>query len=718
MKTRAPKSLKKREISSIALASLLLAPSFALAQSTADKATEKSRTVLPTVTVTGTVPKSDPNADVGYNPSVTRVGKTTQDKRNIPQGITTVTRQLVLDQGGDDFKDALRNVAGLTFNAGEGGRIGDNINLRGFSSVGDIYLDGMRDTAQYNRETFNTERTEVLRGSASMLFGRGSTGGVINQVSKEPFLLDKTVVSTTLGDYDYRRLNLDFNQAVGENAALRLNALTHNEGNQREGVDSKRVGFAPSLRWGIGTTDEFQLSYYHLNYDDTPELGVAWVGERPVDEAAHTFYGLRNVNYQRDSANATTASWIHRFSPAAEVRTVYRHGDYKRDMWANTVRFPSGTTSINANTTVNRGNQTRGGEEQHDFIQSDLTGKFEAFGLKHEALFGTEIALEKSHRWSYTGTATAPSTTFGNPNIDSYLPDDRSRSNPNSFESSSLGIYAQDMLQITPHWKVLGGLRWDNFGGEYTRSAGGDLSRRDRVWSYRGGVIYQPTTTSSYYASVGTSFNSSGDLYQYDDRGSNTDPEKNRNYELGAKWELADGDLSLRTSLFRSEKYNERNTDTEQSADAYVLSGKRHTDGIEVEAAGRITPNWEMFGALAYMWANIDEAAGNNASTKGLTPGNTPRLSGSLWSTYRLTPRWKIGGGAEGASKRTPPDNYVNTAPGYVRWDAMVSYDLKPINVQLNLINLFDTVYWQSLYRGHAIAGTGRAVRLSMAYTF
>jgi catecholate siderophore receptor len=106
--------------------------------------------------------------------------------KDIPQSLTVVNEKLIHDQGKDSFKSALENVVGITFEAGEGGRVGDNIRMRGFSAAGDMYSDGMRDIAQYNRDLFNVERVEVLRGAASMLFGRGSTGGVINQVSKQP----------------------------------------------------------------------------------------------------------------------------------------------------------------------------------------------------------------------------------------------------------------------------------------------------------------------------------------------------------------------------------------------------------------------------------------------------------------------------------------------------------------------------------------------------
>lgn len=176
--------------------------------------------------------------NTGYQGVRTSVGKSPQLLRDVPQAVTVVTEQLIQDRGADTLKEALRNVAGLTFNAGEGGRIGDNITLRGYSLVGDLYLDGIRDIAQYNREVFNVEQVDVLRGSASMLFGRGSTGGVVNQVSKKPFLSNINEAAVTVGGDSYKRGTADLNRVVGENAAVRLNVMKTDTDSFRDGVHS------------------------------------------------------------------------------------------------------------------------------------------------------------------------------------------------------------------------------------------------------------------------------------------------------------------------------------------------------------------------------------------------------------------------------------------------------------------------------------------------
>ena len=245
-------------------------------------AAQQPETVLPQVKVEGA---RDERRGDGYQPGVTSIGKTPQLLRDIPQSVTIVPEQLIFDRNADTFREALRNVPSLTFNAGEGGRIGDNITLRGYSAVGDLYLDGIRDIAQYNRETFNLTQIEVLRGSASMLFGRGSTGGVINQVSKTPFLTDRGSLAMTLGNNDYKRFTLDANKVTGENQAMRLNVMATETDSLRDAlsVGQRRWGFAPSYSWGIGTQNEFTLSYYRLKDDNLPDYGVPFYRGRPLN---------------------------------------------------------------------------------------------------------------------------------------------------------------------------------------------------------------------------------------------------------------------------------------------------------------------------------------------------------------------------------------------------------------------------------------------------
>ena len=224
---------------------------------TSDASVSNNAEVLPTVVIEGNQYKT--REQVGYKAEKTRVGKTQQDPKDIPQAVTVVTEQLMHEKNATTLREALRNVAGVTFNAGEGGRIGDNITLRGYSAVSDLYLDNMRDVAQYNRDTFNLEQLDVLKGSSSMLFGRGSTGGVINQVSKTAKPVAMSEVNLTGGTNDYRRVTADINTPINDKVAFRLNFMNLDAKSYRTGVDQKSTGVAPTLTIGEGTEDEVNL---------------------------------------------------------------------------------------------------------------------------------------------------------------------------------------------------------------------------------------------------------------------------------------------------------------------------------------------------------------------------------------------------------------------------------------------------------------------------
>lgn len=683
---------------------------------------------MPTITVTDV---RDREA-IGYQGGKTSVGKSAQLARDIPQSVTIISSQLMHDRNADTMKEALRNVAGLTFNAGEGGRIGDNITLRGYSAVGDLYLDNMRDIAQYNRESFNLEQIDVLRGSASMLYGRGSTGGLINQVSKQPDKLDRNEAAVTVGSYDYKRLTADINQSIGTDMAARINVMKTDTDSFRDGPEAHRWGIAPSIRWGIGTDNDFTLSYYYLKEDNIPDMGVPYFNNLPLDVPSSRFYGMASYDYEKNETGIATLSHTHRFDRDTNLRTVVRAANYKRDLRAVAPRLVAGTTVITDATAINRQRQSRGGKENTITAQSDFNTRFELGGMKHQLLAGVELVKEQAERWTNGSTALSPlnpPTTVGNPNIYDPLPAGAAfpRDAFNYYTANTVGIYAQDTIEFAPKWKLVLGARHDNFRASYDRQPNAaeitagvtglvPYKRSDKEWSYRTGLLYQPTDTASYYASYGTSFNPSAELYQLDDRSVNTPPEKNRNIELGAKWDLADGDLSLRTAIFRSEKTNERNTDL-ASPNIFLMSGKRHTDGIEFEAAGRITPAWEMFGSVALMRGKIDVAAGTAAATQGNVPINTPDYTYSLWSTYKLS-NWKLGGGIEGVGLRYGSTANTNASPSYVRVDALVQYEMKKSLIKLNVFNLFDKVYYESVYAGHAVPGTARAVQLTFETKF
>src|ERR1700723_1315938 len=151
--------------------------------------------------------------------------KLPQDLQDTPQSITAVSERLMSEQAATRLEDALKNVPGITLNAGEGAARGDTVNLRGFSAFNDFFLDGIRDAAVYSRDSFDLQSVEVVKGPSAVLFGRGSTGGAINQVSKAPLATPLIDLSTHFGSNDLYRATADINVPLAPATALRLNAM-------------------------------------------------------------------------------------------------------------------------------------------------------------------------------------------------------------------------------------------------------------------------------------------------------------------------------------------------------------------------------------------------------------------------------------------------------------------------------------------------------------
>lgn len=697
----------------------------------AQEATASKPKELPAVNVQADADKPD-----GARATTTRVGKVLQDPHDVPQAVTTVTKSIMAQQQVGSLREALRNVSGLSFNAAEGGRSGDNMNLRGFYTFGDIYLDGIRDTAQYNRETFNLEQVDVLRGAGAMLFGRGQAGGMINQVSKTPLSRDQYKLMGSVGTDGYQEATADLNKVINEHTALRVNAMRRDEGSWRSNPASgsepevHRSGLAFSLGLNLHTDNQFWINQYWAYGRDNPDYGNSFdtatraPGERiPVS----TYFGNAKT-FDDGDTSITTLVNEYRISPSMQLRTQLRSAEYERSYWAKT---PNVSTLPDAIGGVG-GNQNRMLDYRTLTLQSDLSGKFDLLGTKHEFLTGIEYLKEDSFR--------AALQNFGSNSAPDYRAYVASTTGaPTTFKSNSYAGYVQDTIEFVPKWKATMGVRRDKMDADYSSATSPKLEYGQN--SIRTALSFHPTDDTHYYLAWSDSFSPTADLYQL--TVTPQPPERSKVVEMGAKWMLLEGDLAFRAALYQATKDWERNTDLESTAS--ILTKKRRTRGLELEAAGRVTEDWEVFAGLALMDAKILEVAENvNATTGAITYGNpqyvgkrarnTPRYTFNLWSTYQLNAWWKLGGGVEAKGDRqafqpssaaaVPTLNGVyhpNTAPSYTRWDAMAEYS--PNNkwtYRLNVKNVFDKLYYDALYDngGFAVPGTRRTAILSAEYKF
>ena len=680
---------------------------------------------LPTIGVQAQAAQQDFQAD-----RATVGAKTPTALRDIPQTVTVINRDLLQSQGATSFTDALRNAPGVTIGAAEGGQIGNNINLRGFTAQNDIYLDGFRDRNQYYRDTFDLESLEVLYGPSSMLFGRGSTGGVINQVSKKANLTDSAEVSGMIGTDDRYRSTVDVNHKLTDTSAIRLNAFGQSLGSTRDVMKNKDFGVAPELRFGIGTPTEITLSALIQRNNDMPDYGIQALNGRPAPVPKNTFYGLTSDRTIQD-VQIFNAAIKHKFSSDLTLtnQTQISHSmtDARETAPQAVLTGPlsSSTALTNGNFTTLPPSQLFIRLQSHDRVIENhaiyndtmLEYKFDTGPIKHDLIAGVEVGHDSYTNQAYTRN-NLPIVPMLNPPIMG-TPSNVTTTVGNYADSSSneIAAYLNDTITLTPHWKLIGGVRWDRFSAEIrnTISAPAYASQTNYFTSVRAGVIYQPTDWQSYYVSYGTSFNPSLETLTVTNLTQTLAPESTKSYEVGGKWDLFGGNISLNSALFRQEMDNAR---TQVSPTEYQLAGDIRVDGFQAGVTGHITEKWQVFGGYTYMDATILKAADG---TQGHTPANTPRNTLTFWTTYAITPHWEIGGGPIYMSPRYASNtNYVKV-PGYTRWDATAAYHAKKYDVRVNLLNLTNKYYYDALIPsdgGRSVPGIGRTLLATFDYRF
>lgn len=717
-------------------------------------------TTLKTVTVKEAA--QAPEGKDSLRATETTIGKGKQQLRDIPQSVTVITEKLMDDRNFDTMKEVLKTTGGISFLAAEGGE--EDIRLRGFAlqSTGDVFVDGMRDPAFYDRDTFNLDRMEVLRGSASLLFGRGSTGGAVNMVNKVPRLIDEHQVDLTVGSHGYKRAVGDFNLKTGDNAALRINAMATKADNNGAGSSIDKKGIAATYRHGIGETNEISASIYHLDNNNGMNYGLPWIRPTAASPASATtvlpldpkaYYGMGS-DYNAGQATVFTLSHTHRFDRDNELTTKIRKGHYERDQRASAIRNcgPNATTgaanancpqitipvslaTFGPNSVFTRGTNLKMQDMDNLYAQTDFSGKFEAWGMKHELQAGMDVAQEEKVAYGARSAAqggvvpTKATITAGGVTTNNWVNEgSRVLRDTSRYTSNTYGLYLQDLVQVAPHWKVLAGLRYDNLSGDYdayaipTNAAGPVTTSSYRMKvsevSKRVGVLYQPDALHSFHFSAATSFNTSGDAYSLGASNADTPPEKSINIEFGAKIDSADKQWTTRYAVFRSTKLHERNTDP--LVNLTTLSGKRHVAGFEFDITGRLTPQWEIYGS--YMWmpvAKIDTAV-TGGEALGSRPSLIPYHSGTIWSTYQITPKLRVGAGLNFRGKQTPNRNPGWEVPSWVTADLMAEYkfDFDRLTLKANLSNVTNKRYADQLYSGHYIPGAGRVLQVTANIKF
>jgi len=716
----------------VAIACMALAPGAAFAQ-----ASPPQDTTLPEVKV------RDASVGADYNPAKSSIGGGIDTPlRDIPQSVTVINSTLMQAQGATSLADALRNVPGITIGAAEGGTIGNNFNLRGFSARTDLYLDGMRDRGQFYRDVFSLDSVEVLQGPSSMLFGRGSTGGVINQVSKVPTLTPFATASVIGGTQPSFRVSTDVNLPIDDSAAFRIAAMGQDVHSTRDVMENHDYGVAPTLTVGMGTATEVRLVALLTHNNDMPDYGLPPVNGGPAGVNRKNFYGATDDRTLQDVINLN-GTITHKLDGNVTLRNQTYYSHYKIDARAsgpNNVGTLSASGVYTAFPAANLSNTTAlplsalyVGIGSHDRViadsalynQTDVITEFATGGLRHLLITGLELGRDTNDTQNYTRNIP------GNPNnffravslVDPlYAPAagiPAVTGNHVDAHATDIAPYINDTISFADYWKIVAGVRCDRYHASLTNSINlpPKASQTIGYTSVRAGAVFQPTEAQSYYFSYGTSFNPSLETLALTSGQQSLDPETSRQYEVGGKWDVLDGNLSLTAALFQIEKDNTR---SQISTGVYELTGNVRVRGFQLSAAGRLTSRWQVFGGYTYLDAEIVKASVLD-NTQGKVPANTPKNSATMWTAYNLTREWQVGTGVAWMSERFTSNTNAVKVDDYFRWDAMVAYQQPTWGLQLNVLNLTDRLAYDALIpsdRGRSVPGTNRQALLSFNYKF
>ena len=685
-----------------------------------------------------------------------------------PQSITAISQATMQEEGATTLRDTLRNAPGISLAAGEGGSQGDNLTLRGFTARNDIFLDGMRDFGSYYRDTFNYQEVEVLEGPSSVTFGRGSTGGVINQESKVPVDHPFIVAEGDFGTDLTRRFTADINQPLdnlGRGAAVRLN-LMGDEANvaERDVTENRRFGIAPSLALGLGTANRLTASYFHFNEDDIPDYGIPWYFNKPAPVARHNYYGFRDGNYLRTDVDMVTLKMEHDLSDWGILRNRARFANNYRDARITEPQVNTATSgSITPATPldqvlVNRNQIATRSNEGLLWDQLDATAHLKILGLRHVAVIGAEGGRETSDparpTFNYVNPAgqtvnTVPATSLLDPNEGQTFSGLSAPSSSVHVTSTSYALYLLDTIELGSRWELIGGARFDRFLTDEKSISyptprmavpGGPIvqgpptitypSRLDRKPSWRAAAVYKPVSYGSIYFDYGTSFNPSAETLALtvgpNGTGTaNLAPEFNRSYEVGTKWDLNNSRFFLRADLFRTTKDNAREASPTNSL-VYVLAGTQRVDGAELVLNGRVSNRWQVLSSYTFMHSEVVKSQYYPQSV-GYRLANVPDNLFNLWTTYQPTSRLTIGGGGNYVDSRTasstvpldPTTGLIKQVPGYVVLNAMGRYTLTDnLAFQVNVFNLANRNYIDEIHPAHIVPGAGTSGLFGLTFRF
>ncbi|MFW2159776.1 TonB-dependent receptor [Acinetobacter beijerinckii] len=684
--------------------------------------------------------------------SVTRNGL---KKKDIPQTIDTIDVQKYKIYGANDLSVMLQGTPGVSTSYD---MRGDGINLRGFNAdTGDIYRDGIRESGQVRRSTANIERIEILKGPASVLYGRSSGGGVINMVSKFANFDSKSSVGMYAGSYDNYGSTVDLNQIISDNLAVRLTGEYGESDSFRSGIENKIEMLSPSFTYKNDEGLTWTMQYTYDKLHRVPDRGPSYTA-LPKGTSIKTGFAQEG-DYVNDVLQVARSDLNYEFAPNWNFHWAlsYRQTEQNFDhFYAGTYCATKSTTSNGESSKLSDSNYTP--EEQRRCFNNvgkisqtyywqktnnkttsntfDIRGEFNTGTLKHNVLVGGDWTYEQREPVLANKNANGLRIDgFYDPLTGALTQKNRDSAkviNQHNYnQGEGYGLFIQDLISFNDYFKVMLGGRYDYFHSQTTNrlktSNDKDYQRSidGESFSPNIGLIWQPVESQSLYVSYSKSFAPFGGRVGVSVVSANTnvdafdaEPQYNEQYEIGVKSDWLNDRLNTQLSVFDIRKNNIRyQPDPDNKPNEWVVGGQHQSKGVEFSFIGRALDNVFVRGGYSYIDADVTKD--NKTANIGKVLNNTPRHTGNLFVRYLPTDKiyGEIGATYVGDAKIYSNGNLDNKPydlEGFTRLDAAIGYSADPWNLTIAVNNLTNKEYWRS----DSMPGTPRNFLVRLNYQF
>ncbi len=647
---------------------------------------------------------------------------------NVPQSLTIVTDEEMLEKGMRSIGDIIRYTPGVNTSQGEGHR--DAVVFRGVRSTADFFQDGARDDVQYYRSLYNVEQVEILRGPNALLFGRGGTGGALNRVTKKAMVGDDfrsvNVGMDSFGAFD---LAADINVDMGDTMALRINVHSDTLENHRDYYEGDRLGLNPTLRMKLSSYTTLDLLYEHIDHERFVDRGIPTANNEPVKDFAGIVFGDKDNNIHTVEASVFRAIVSHVFSDTRKGNLSITSNSFEK-MYRNT--YAASHTAGSAVVTMDGYHDPT---ERDNFILSgSLVNELTIGNTTHTVLSGFESIETENSNFRYNTYWTSKDCSASGYDQESFnitdpmdftitvsgAPTSLEYTNPCSLKSSTetdisvTSLFIQDQVDVTDNLILVLGGRHDTFDVTVDDIKNEtSAAREDSEFSPRMGLIYKPRDAVSVYYSYSESFAPrSGEQYKKLTSGSpgsgeTLRPDYFENTEVGVKVDLS-SDLSLTAAYFDS-KADKAGYDG--SSAEYIVERGLEVNGMELELKGKVNDKLDLTLGLL----NIIDAKNGSKDAR-----EVPETTASMWANVSVNPKlgWAVGVMHQGDS--LIKDGGTQMLPAYTRVDAALYYMLSDdFRLQLNMENFTDKLYFPHSHSTHQVSvGRERNVRLSVTRSF